>query len=138
MKSPNVSSLKRYASAIRKFKKEVVTVEDLSNKINVYPEVITNCLSYFEPMLSMDLSFNLKTLLPQIDTFIKDSENIDGGVSPVYKVSKEELAKYASINDFIYKKMSINGAVNQEAYLSDKDLAALAELIKKEQKRRKK
>jgi len=137
MKTPNVSSLKRYASSIRKFKSSEVTVEDLAKKINVYPEVITNCLSYFEPMLMMDLSFNLKELLPQMEKFIEESSVNNEAVSPVYKLDKEELKKYASINDFVFKKLTVNGQVNMEAYLSDKDLVSLSELIKKEQKRRK-
>ena len=59
MKAPNVSTLKKYLSAMAKIKKKYITAERLSKVVGVYPEIINENLSYFDPMINMDYEYNL-------------------------------------------------------------------------------
>ena len=52
-------------------------------------------------------------------------------------VKKGDVNAFNSVSDFIYRKMTYNGIVDKNAYLSDKDLKLLKRLIAEEQKRRK-
>jgi len=134
-KQPNLSSLKKYARAIKKYRGRKLTAEILSQKINVYPEVITDCLSYFEPMLAMDTDYNLLELIPLIDKFITENDDTKPAVSPINKAPK--IKEFESIYDFVSKKMTVGGVLDKNLFLSDKDLESLIKLIKTEQKRRK-
>ena len=66
MKAPSITVLKKYLSALTKIKAKYVTAERLSRVIGVYPEVINETLSFFEPMLMLDPDFNLLELVPAI------------------------------------------------------------------------
>ena len=138
MKNPSISTLKKYVSALTRSKKKYVTVEYLSHLVGVYPEVIVENLEYFEPMLAMDTEYNLIDLLPQIDDYIATKGDKRGPIiDQSIVVRKKTLGEYESINDFIYRKMSIGGIIDRSAELSDKDLRILKKLIAEEQAKRK-
>ena len=138
MKEPKVSEVKKYLSAIEKMKKKYVTCERLSRVIGVYPEIISETLSYFEPTLKMDPDFNLMELVPALKQFIIEKEdNKNAPKAPAIK--KKQVDEYESIADFVYKKMTYaGGLLDRNSYLSDTDLRILKRLIKEEQDRRKK
>ena len=56
---------------------------------------------------------------------------------PNQNVKKGDVNAFNSVSDFIYRKMTYNGIVDKNAYLSDKDLKLLKRIIAEEQKRRK-
>ena len=66
MKTPNITTLKKYLLSLSKIKAKYVTAERLSRIVGVYPEIINENLSYFEPTLMLDNSFNLLELVPAI------------------------------------------------------------------------
>lgn len=138
MKEPKVSEVKKYLSALEKMKKKYVTCERLSHVVGVYPEIIGDTLSYFEPTLMMDPDFNLMELIPVMKKYIIDKEdNKNAPKAPAIK--KKEVEQYDSIADFIYQKMTIaGGLLDRNAKLSDADLRILKKLIKDEQEKRKK
>jgi len=138
MKEPKVSEVKKYLSALEKMKKKYVTCERLSRVVGVYPEIIGDTLSYFEPTLMMDPDFNLMELIPAMKKYIIDKEdNKNAPKAPAIK--KKEVEQYDSIADFIYQKMTIaGGLLDRNAKLSDADLRILKKLIKDEQEKRKK
>lgn len=127
----NKTTAKKYLSAIENSKKRYLTTENLSSIMGVYPEVIAEQLSFFEPMLAMDPSFDLKELIPTISKYIEDEES-KREKKEVIKVSKKELSEYKSVPDFLYKKMTFNGLVDRNANLSEADLKALKKLVQKE------
>ncbi len=127
----NKTTAKKYLSAIENSKKRYLTCENLSSVIGVYPEVIAEQLSFFEPMLAMDPSFDLKELIPSISKYI-EAEEAKREKKEVIKVSKKELSEYRSVPDFLYKKMTFNGLVDRNASLSEADLKALKKLVQKE------
>ena len=138
MKAPSVNVLKKYLSALTKIKAKYVTAERLSRVIGVYPEVINETLSYFEPMLMMDPEYNLLALVPEIKKYLNEMEEKKvSPIQPVETVSRKQLEEYESVVDFIYKKMSIGGIIDRGATLTDRDLRIIKRLATDELKKRK-
>ena len=137
MKEPSVSTVKKYLVALTKVKKKYVTSESLSLTVGVYPEVINETLSYFNPMVNMDYKFNLLELVPDMKEWINKKEEAKKPAVPNQNVKKGDVDAFNSVSDFIYRKMTYNGIVDKNAYLSDKDLKLLKRIIAEEQKRRK-
>ena len=137
MKEPSVSTVKKYLLALTKVKKKYVTSESLSLTVGVYPEVINETLSYFNPMVNMDYKFNLLELVPDMKDWLNKKEEAKKPAVPNQNVKKGDVDAFNSVSDFIYRKMTYNGIVDKNAYLSDKDLKLLKRIIAEEQKRRK-
>ncbi len=134
---PSVSTLKKYLNAMSKTKFKYVTAERLSKMVGIYPEVITDTLSYFDPMLVMDYEYNLLELIPQIKDYIIVQEEKKTPINRSTSVTKKELHDYESVNDFVYRKMSIGGMIDKSVELTDHDLRILKKLINEEQAKRK-
>lgn len=137
MKAPSVNTLKKYLTALTKNKYKYITAERLSRILGVYPEIINETLSYFEPMLMMDPSYNLLDLVPQIKQYITDLEEKKTPINQDERIKQKQLDEYESVVDFIYKKMSVGGIIDRGAYLTDKDLRLLKRLAGEELKKRK-
>ena len=140
MKEPKVSDIKKYLSALQKINKKYVTSERLSKVVGIYPEIISDNLSYFDMTLPMDPSFNLMELVPEMKKYLIEKE--ENKTNPNFKkpqIKKKEVEQYESIADFIYKKMTFaGGLLDKNANLTDIDLRILKKLISEEQQRRKK
>ena len=139
MREPKTSDIKKYLNAILKLNKKYVTTERLSKVVGVYPEIINDHLSYFEPMLAMDPEYNLMELVPTLKKFlVEKEENKNNNLVRNPSIYKKDLVQYESINDFIYKKMtSVGGLLDRNIVLSDQDLRMLKKLITEEQAFRK-
>lgn len=137
MKKMNKTLLKKYITAIKKEKRKVMTCDDLSSYIGIYPEIIAEHLSYFDPMVRMDMSFNIKSLLPMLENELEELEKEKAKTPKPIRVSKKEMDVYPSLATFIYEKMTVLGIVDRNAVLSDKDLKLLKKLIVREEKERK-
>ena len=127
------TSAKKYLSSIKNSKIRHLTCEALSRSMGIYPDVIASDLSFFEPMLSMDLSFDLRELLPSLEKYIEEQEIAKPKEKQIHSNSIE-LKDYESVADFVYKKMTINGLVSKNIKLSQDDLKILAKLVDMELK----
>ena len=127
----NKTVAKKYLSAIEGSKKKYLTCDNLSRIMGIYPEVIAEQLSFFEPMLAMDPSFDLKELIPVISKYIEEEE-AKKVKKPVVKVSKKDLSGYKSVVDFVFKRMTFNGLVDRSVSLSEADLRSLKKLVQQE------
>lgn len=132
MKGPSVAVLKKYLTAMSKNKVKYMTCERLSRIVGVYPEVIAENLSNFDPILNMDPSYDLLALIPQIKEYIQEEE--DKKAAPVHKVTatKRDVGEYESVSDFVYKKMTFAGMVDRSLVLNEKDLRVLKRLVNDE------
>ena len=140
MKEPRLSDVKKYLNAILKLKKKYVTTDRLSRIVGLYPEVINETLSYFEPTINMDPDFNLMELVPALKEYIEKAEEEKNDLSfrPQVVIKKKDVDQYDSIYDFIYRKMTnAGGLLDKNVILSDADLKILKKLISEEQNRRK-
>lgn len=141
METPTVSRIKKFLSALKKMKRKYVTCEMLSKKVSLYPDVIEDELSYFDPMIKMDTSTNVMDLVPSMEEYLlKIEEEKAKDPKPKRQVaSKKEMLLYPSIVDFVYDKMTTpGGLVDTSVRLSDHDLHVLSKLIEKEVAKRKK
>ena len=137
MKEPSVTLLKKYLAAMGKIKAKYITSERLSRVVGVYPEVINENLSYFDPLLIMDYEYNLLELVPAIKKYIEEKE--EGNNTPkVPLVTKKVAGEYESVADFVYKRMTIGGLVDKNAVLTDKELRILKHLVNDELNAKKK
>ena len=83
MKEPNVKELKKYLQGMAKLPKaKYITSERLSRIIGIYPEVINENLSFFDPMIMMDYTYNLLELVPAVKKFIEDKYK--GAIVPAF------------------------------------------------------
>ena len=138
MKEPNVKDLKKYLQGMAKLPKaKYITSERLSRIIGIYPEVINENLSFFDPMIMMDYTYNLLELVPAVKKFIEEKEAKRAPTPKPVVVKKNEVDEYDSYFDFIYKKLTIGGMIDKSAELSDKDLKILKKLISDELANRK-
>lgn len=138
MKKPVVTTIKKYLACMNKMKAKYITSERLSKVLGVYPEVINEVLSYFEPMLVMDYSYNLLDLKPVLEQYVSDDENKRTPITTGKVATTKIISQYSSISDFVYQKMTIGGMLDKNAYLSDIDLRTLKRLVSEEQAKRKK
>jgi len=138
MKTPNIAVLKKYLAAMAKTKAKYVTTEKLSRILGVYPEIIAETLSYFDPMVNMDYEYDLTELIPAIEDYIEKAQEKKPLPAKKNLVTQKILNQYSSLGDFIYKKMTIGGLLDPNTELNDKDLKILKKLITEEQLKRKK
>ncbi|MCQ2801505.1 MAG: hypothetical protein MJ222_02465 [Bacilli bacterium] len=131
------TSAKKYLSAIKGSKIRHLTCEALSRSMGIYPDVIASDLSFFEPMLAMDLTFDLRDIIPSLESYIEEQEQAKPKEHQLHSNSLE-LRGYESVGDFVYKKMTINGIVSKNVKLSEDDLKILAKLVDMELKPAKK
>ena len=137
MKTPNITTLKKYFSSLKKMKRKYVTSELLSKEVGVYPDIINETFSYFDPMVNLDYQYNLMDLFDQLENLINDLSKESENKPHKKLVTKKQLEQYSSIMDFVYQKMSIGGLIDRSAYLTDTDLRTLKRLINQEQLARK-
>lgn len=138
MKKPAVTVIKKYLASMNKIKAKYITSERLSKVLGVYPEVINEVLSYFEPMIVLDYSYNLNDLKPALEEYVADDENKRTPITTGKVATVKIISQYSNINDFVYQKMTIGGMLDKNAYLTDFDLRTLKRLVSEEQARRKK
>ena len=138
MKEPSVKDLKKYLQGMAKLPKaKYITSERLSRIIGIYPEVINENLSFFDPMIMMDYTYNLLELVPTVKKFIENKENKRAPTPKPVAVKKDEVEAYENYFDFIYKKLTYGGMIDRSVELSDKDLKILKRLISEELANRK-
>ena len=139
MKEPKLSDVKKYLNGIIKLNKKYVTAERLSRAVGIYPEIINETLSFFEPTLMMDPEYNLMELVPALKKWVNEKEEAKNNTlvkRPAIK--KQDWEQYDSVSDFIYKRMTFTGGLlDRNVVLSDSDLRVLKKLITEEQQARK-
>lgn len=140
MKKPTKAEVKRILGALKRSKKKFISLEALSRLVGLYPDVLGDTLAYFEPMIRLDPSINIRDLVPLFNAYLAEPMKPAASEKPRrVAVSKKELAKYSSIADFAYKKMTnVGGLVDTSIQLSDEDLRVLEKLVQNEINRRKK
>lgn len=129
MKEPSVTTLKKYLNVMSKMKAKYITSEKLSYKVGVYPDVINEAFSYFDPMVNFDSSYDLLELVDKVEAYIKEKETNKVVVHRV-TVKKKEVDQYTNTVDYIYKNLAVGGFVDKNKVLSEGELKILQKLIK--------
>ena len=136
MKNISNATLKKYVLALKKMKRKYVSSELLSKEVGIYPEVINETISFFDPMVKLDYQYNLMDLLPTMEEYLGDS-----GVNKVKTASKsktiEPRVNQVSLADYIYQKLTIGGFLDRNRIFTDAELKEMKRIISEEQKSRK-
>lgn len=127
----NKTQAKKYLSFIKNTNKRCLTCEQLSRHIGIYPEIIAEQLSFFEPMLAMDPEYDLKDLVPTIEEYVESLEAKKEKKQKTINIKKKTI-QYKGVNDFIYQKMTIGGFFDRSLSLNDADLKILRKLVNEE------
>lgn len=139
MKKPSVTLIKKLLTSILKMKAKYVTSERLSSVVGLYPEVINEALSYFDPIICMDYSYNLMDLVDEMKKYTENDDNKQDPIDRSEAVYKSDLSPYESIMDFLYQKCTVaGGLLDKNMKLSDNDLRILKKLVNEELNKRKK
>jgi hypothetical protein len=135
MDKPALSRIKRISAPLRKSSKKYVSLDMLSKMVGLYSDVLADDLEYFEPLIRMDASLNMKDLLPAMDQFIAEEEKgkVVEPKAPRVIARQSELDLYPSIASFVYTKMTSAGGLVDPSYkLNDHDLHVLQKLVNRE------
>lgn len=139
MKRMNITEARKTLSAIAKNKPQIMSLNDLSFATGYYPEVLGEYLSYFDPTVMIDASFNVKSLEKPLKEYVLDLETKNATKPKRFVVRKKTLREYSSIGDFLLKKMTGEGGlVDVTTVLSDEDLMVLRKMVENEIEERKK
>lgn len=139
MEKPTKAEVQRILGALKRSKRKVVDLDGLSRLMGRYPDVLANTLAYFEPMIRMDPSINIRDLTEAMEAYLEEPIKAKPAKPKKLAVRNSEVAKYSSIGDFVYRKMtSVGGLVDPTISLSEEDLRILEKLIESERKKRKK
>ncbi len=140
MNGPTLTNVRKYISAIKKSPRKYLTSEHLSKELGLFPDVINRILSYFDPLVNMDFTYDVRTLLPLMEEYAsKLNEESKRTRQPRVQASKKEVSAFESINDFVFKKyiFESSGLFNRGVKLNDADLRVLKKLVLLEQNERK-
>ena len=122
---------KKYLSVIKSSKKKHLTCDSLGHAMGVYPDVVREQLSYFEPIITMDMDYNCHDVVPAIEDYLSSLEENKAPVERVV-VRTKQVSEYDGIGDFVYKKFTIGGLVDRNIELSEVDLKVLKKLVNDE------
>ncbi len=126
MNKPNKLTISKYLESIKKSKLRYISADDLSEIVGVYPSVIIDNLSYFEPIINIDTEYNIVELVPQMEAYLVKKPVAEHKNK---KKDKKEKLPYQSLNQFIRDKMTFGGMFDNNAQLSSEDLRILKKIV---------
>ena len=140
MGEPKKNDIKMIVGAIKRSSLKFIPLDKLSRLVGLYPDVISDELVFFDPMIKFDPTVNTRDLLGAMEVYLgPESPKVKVDHPKRVVVTKKELSEYPSITDFVYKKMtSIGGLVDTSLSLSDQNLHILQKLVNAEVAARKK
>jgi hypothetical protein len=125
------SRAKLYLEGLLKAKKKHINTYELAQSVGILEDFIRDELSFIEPMVRLDLDFNLMELVPQLETML----TLKGERKRVS--NKAEKINYLSIADFVYKNMTVSGGIiDRNLELDNQQLKDLKKLVNKTIKNR--
>ncbi len=127
----NKTRARKYLNAIKNTRGKNLSSEALARHMGIYPDVIRKELSFFEPMITMDMEFNFRDLVSLIEQYI-ENEELNNPKKERVVIRKSELNQYNSVSDFLYQKLTIGGLVDKNKQLSELDLKTLKKLVNDE------
>ena len=127
--------IEKILSTLRKSKRKYVSLEDLSKAVGLYPDVLGEELAFFDPLIMLDPSKNIRDLESAIEGYLAERK-VERVLSPAPKrvvASEKELSEFPTIASFVYKKMTFaDGLVDSSTKLNDHDLRLLQKLVNRE------
>ena len=118
------SRAKLYLEGLLKAKRKHINTYDLAQTVGIVEDFIRDELSNLEPMVRLDLDYNLMDLLPALEQFV-ETKTSNKKAGP-----KAKTIKYQNIAEFVYKNMTVSGGIIDQAFeLNDQQLKDLKKLV---------
>lgn len=120
------SRAKLYLEGLLKAKRKHINTYDLAQSVGILEDFIRDELSYIDPMVRLDLDFNLMDLVPSLEAMLTSK------VERKKASSKVEAKNYLSIADFVYQNMTVSGGIiDRNLELDNQQLKDLKKLVNK-------
>lgn len=130
MANPNITLIKKIYQSISKSKIKHLTCDSLSYELGIYPDVIAENLSYFDPLIIMDFDYDLRTLKSTLEKYILDKDNKKEKREERKQKLDQRLVGFDGVADFVYQKFTVGGGiVDRNIRLSTQDLQILKALV---------
>ncbi len=130
MALPRIKDIRQALRFLSRSKAKYVSLDMCAEAIGIYSDVLGEELSYFAPSIMLDPSFNLKSLVPYLESYLEERKKERRPVKPA---SKKEVDEYSSVGDFLYRKMTTaGGLVDSSVTLDDHDLRLLSKIVRRE------
>lgn len=128
------SRLQKIITEIKKSKKKVYTISDLSFDTAIREEVLKEIFVAYDPLIYFNDKFNTKDVL---DELIKEESRLsEGKTTKRMYIRSKDIAEYSGLVDYIYKNMTVNGGILDTGYvLTKKDLKLISKLLKEEKEK---
>ena len=136
MKNISNATLKKYVLALKKMKRKYVSSELLSKEVGIYPEIINETISFFDPMVTLDYQYNLMDLLPTMEEYLGDSA-VNKTKTNTKAKQTDVRTNQVSLSEYIYQKLTIGGFLDRNRIFTDAELKEMKRIISEEQKSRK-
>ncbi len=134
-KNMKKSTYQKMLNALLGASQKYVNADMLAQMIGIYPDVINEAMSLFNPVVTLDVTFNLKELIPQLEMYLQSAKL---SLTKRNRAPKIQEKTFATLGEFVYEKMTISGIVDKNSILSDRDLRLAKKIITQELKSRKK
>ncbi len=139
MAQPKTADLQKVLAALKKSDRKYLTLDDLSSLVGLYSDVLGAELSYFEPLILMDGTLNMKNLIAPLEAYLAKKSESKKSQPRRLAISAAELASYPTISAFVFAKMTTaGGLVDPSSKLEDRDLKILQKLVARETSLRRK
>lgn len=125
--------LEKIATGLKVNRQKYVTADSLSSEIGILPERIQDICASFNPLVTIDFSFNLKDLLPEIEKVLQAKEK---RIIKKTIAIKKDVSNYQRLIDFVYDKMTFQGMLDKSIILEDRDLREIRTIASDELKLR--
>ena len=125
--------LEKIATGLKVNRQKYVTADSLSSEIGILPERIQDICASFYPLVTIDFSFNLKDLLPEIEKVLQAKEK---RIVKKTATIKKDVSNYQRLIDFVYDKMTFQGMLDKSIILEDRDLREIRTIASDELKLR--
>ena len=136
MNKSELKQLEKILISLKTNKSKFVTAEHLSQQIGIVPEAIQALCANFNPIVTIDFSFDLKELIPEIETFLEVNLKTRATARKT-SPSKKKPLPYRSVIEFVYDRMTTDGIVDKSRQMSDAELRLLKRVATEELKVRK-
>jgi hypothetical protein len=133
--SVSLPLLKKIVLQFKKTNQKYITVDDLSQQLGIYPEKISEVIAFFNPLILMDMTSNLRDNLTDMENYL--TTKIQPKEMKKTKRIRFDIKAYKSMLDYLYQHLTIDGILDKTRQLTIAELKIIKKIINEEIKSKK-
>jgi hypothetical protein len=133
--SVSLTLLKKIVLQLKKTNQKYITVDDLSQQLGIYPEKISEVIAFFNPLILMDMTSNLRDNLTDMENYL--TTKIQPKEMKKTKRIRFDIKAYKSMLDYLYQHLTIDGILDKTRQLTIAELKIIKKIINEEIKSKK-